>query len=187
MSNGQTKQLAKEYGAFLKSVEILPFQDRLNLKKSVGKNYEKMKHENAWISFMKTQIPESVYPSDENLAVLFYVAGLQAMQSMDTASVKGEKVLAQDALRKLYNGSSDSTKSAISSFFRYREIGNGRSLSKLNSFLKRTSSFTKLDLFMLLRDLLSWNQYDSVRMKWAVAIVKKDPTDLDSEEDSEYE
>ena len=36
-------KLAKEYGAFLKSVEILPFQDRLNLCGLIGGNINNCK------------------------------------------------------------------------------------------------------------------------------------------------
>ena len=176
----KSKQRSKELTAFLKSVKMLSQQDKINLRNSVGKSFEKASREKGMISFlMKTELPD-MYLSEENMSILFYVAGLQAKQSLDKDNYDSEKsVLAQNVLRYLYQTSSDSTKAGIEKFIqKSKTMGTGKSLTTLNNFLSRTPFYDKLNLLQLLSDLVTWNYSDDIRIKWALAIADGNDTDI---------
>lgn len=175
----KSKQRSKELSAFLKSVKMLSQQDKINLRNSVGKSFEKASREKGMVSFlMKTEFPD-IYLSEENMPILYYVAGLQAKQSLDKDNYDSEKsVLAQNALHYLYQTSSDSTKAGIEKFIqKSKTMGTGKSLTTLNNFLSRTPFYDKLNLLYLLSDLISWNYSDDVRIKWALAIAEGNNAD----------
>lgn len=167
------KSFNQEISLFLSMVNRLSKQDKINLRKAIGRRYQRSKYNDAWVSLMKLK---SFFPScnltDENLAILMYVAGLKAKQTLDLVSLDEDQPLAENALKYLYYSSSDSTKKSIESLFRSKTFGDSRSLTRLDSLLKRTSQYKNLNLFSLLKDLLNWSLYDSTKMKWATAILK---------------
>ena len=62
---------------------------------------------------------------------------------------------------------------------------NGVFLNKLNGYLKRTNNYKSLDIENLLKDLIYWNDYKNIGIRWAQNIIGQYEDDIKSESESE--